>query len=54
MKYIDEYPNCVGCPVEIYCGTVVGCFKLCASYKTHEICQEEKESFKNLEKEDKK
>ena len=32
MTYYDKY-HCNGCPVEKYCGTVVGCIKLCHSYK---------------------
>lgn len=32
MKYLDKYPECVGCPVEKYCGTVVGSITLCNSY----------------------
>ena len=33
MRYIDVYPGCNGCPVEKYCGTMVGSIKLCNSYK---------------------
>jgi hypothetical protein len=33
MTYLEKYPNCNGCPVEEYCGTVVGSIKLCHSYK---------------------
>jgi hypothetical protein len=32
MTYLDKYPNCNGCPVEEYCGTVVGSIRLCHSY----------------------
>ena len=32
MRYIDKYPNCIGCPVEKYCGTMVSSIKLCNSY----------------------
>jgi hypothetical protein len=35
MTYYDKY-HCVKCPVEKYCGTVVGCAKLCQSYKEEE------------------
>ena len=31
MSYLDKYPNCIGCPVEKYCGTVVGSIRLCHS-----------------------
>lgn len=36
MSYLDKYPGCVGCPVEVYCGTVVSCFRLCNSYNNKE------------------
>lgn len=36
MSYLDKYPGCVGCPVEVYCGTVVSCFRLCNSYDNKE------------------
>ena len=36
MTYLDKYPNCIGCPVSKWCGTVVGCIKLCHSYKEDE------------------
>ena len=32
MTYYDKY-HCISCPVEKYCGTVVGSIKLCHSYK---------------------
>ena len=32
MSYLDKYPNCNGCPVEKYCGTVVSSVKLCHSF----------------------
>ena len=32
MKYIDKYPNCVGCPIMKYCGTMVSTAKACNSY----------------------
>ena len=32
MKYIDVYKNCIGCPVEKYCGTAVSSIRLCHSY----------------------
>ena len=33
MRYIDKYPNCIGCPVIKYCGTAVSSIRLCNSYK---------------------
>ena len=33
MTYLDKYPNCEGCPVYKYCGTVASCIKLCNSYE---------------------
>ena len=32
MTYLDKYPNCIGCPVEKYCGTAVSSIRLCHSY----------------------
>lgn len=32
MTYLDKYPNCINCPVEKYCGTVVSSIRLCHSY----------------------
>ncbi len=32
MTYLEKYPNCIGCPVEKYCGTVVSSIRLCHSY----------------------
>lgn len=32
MRYIDVYPNCLGCPVEKYCGTAIASTRLCNSY----------------------
>ena len=31
MSYLDKYPNCIGCPVTKYCGTMVSSIKLCHS-----------------------
>ena len=28
---LDKYPNCVGCPVYKYCGTMVASTLLCAT-----------------------
>ena len=33
MSYLDVYPNCIGCPVEKYCGTAIASTRLCNSYK---------------------
>lgn len=33
MKYLDKYPNCVGCPVKKWCGTMISCLRLCKSYR---------------------
>ena len=33
MTYLEKYPNCIGCPVEKYCGTAVSSIRLCHSYK---------------------
>ena len=33
MKYLDKYPNCIGCPVAQYCGTMIQSTKLCNSYQ---------------------
>lgn len=33
MTYSDVYPNCTGCPVYQYCGTMISSIKLCNSYK---------------------
>ena len=30
--YLDKFPNCLGCPVEKYCGTAVSSIRLCHSY----------------------
>lgn len=32
MSYLDKYPNCVGCPVDEYCGTAISSTRLCHSY----------------------
>ena len=31
MSYLDKYPNCMGCPVTKYCGTMIGSIRLCHS-----------------------
>ena len=30
--YLDKYPDCKGCPVIQYCGTMIQSTKLCKSY----------------------
>ena len=32
MRYLDKYPNCIGCPVIKYCGTMVSTSRCCNSY----------------------
>ena len=32
-RYLDHYPDCKGCPVAKYCGTMVGSIMLCHSYE---------------------
>ena len=32
MRYLDKYPDCVGCPVNKFCGTMVSSRRLCNSY----------------------
>lgn len=41
MKFIDKYPNCTGCPVYKYCGTMCMSIRLCNSYDS--ICNDTKE-----------
>ena len=36
MKYIDKYPNCKGCPVYDFCGTMISSIRLCNSYEDKE------------------
>ena len=33
MKYLDVYPDCKGCPVAQYCGTMIQSIELCNSYE---------------------
>lgn len=33
LRYIDKYPECRGCPVEKYCGTMISSRRLCNSYE---------------------
>ena len=35
MRYIDKYPGCKGCPVQKYCGTMIGSIRLCNSYDSN-------------------
>ena len=37
MKYLDKYPDCKGCPVVLYCGTMVSSIRLCNSYNDSAI-----------------
>lgn len=32
MTYKDKYPDCIGCPVDKYCGTMVSSHRYCNSY----------------------
>lgn len=41
MKFLDKYPNCIGCPVSKYCGTMVGSIMLCNSYELNEEAKKE-------------
>lgn len=41
MTYLDKYPNCEGCPVYKYCGTMVGSIRLCNSYEQNNNQQHE-------------
>ena len=36
MKYLDKYPECSGCPVVNYCGTMISSSRLCNSYNDNE------------------
>ena len=49
MTYLDKYPNCINCPVEKYCGTVVGSIRLCHSYN-EEIAEKESSHVLTLSK----
>jgi hypothetical protein len=49
MTYLDKYPNCINCPVEKYCGTVVGSIKLCHSYN-EDISEKEQSHILTLSK----
>lgn len=33
MTYLDRYPECIGCPVSKYCGTMIESMRLCDSYQ---------------------
>ena len=33
MRYLDKYPNCIGCPVKKWCGTMISCIRLCKNYR---------------------
>jgi hypothetical protein len=47
MKYLDKYPNCVGCPVKKYCGTMVGSIRLCNSYKDNDTINQKDNNNEN-------
>lgn len=32
-RFLDKYPDCVGCPVSKYCGTCVSSVELCYSFQ---------------------
>lgn len=32
MRFLDKYPDCKGCPVKKYCGTMISSIRLCNSY----------------------
>lgn len=42
-RYLDHYPDCVGCPVAKYCGTMVGSIRLCNSYNEENHKQDDTE-----------
>ena len=46
VRYLDHYPDCIGCPVAKYCGTMVRSVRLCNSY----IDKEKPEAEQKLEK----
>lgn len=43
MRYLDKYPGCIGCPVSKYCGTIIGCLRLCNSYRDQDEEQNDTE-----------
>lgn len=43
MSYLDKYPQCIGCPVSKYCGTMVRSTRLCKSYQPEEYEEETQE-----------
>lgn len=45
MRYIDKYPDCIGCPVYKYCGTMIGSIRLCNSYEQNKNNQEHEQNF---------
>lgn len=48
MTYYDKF-HCINCPVDKYCGTVVGSIKLCLSYNDS-IAQKENHHLLTLSK----
>lgn len=49
MTYLEKYPNCIGCPVEKYCGTAVSSIRLCHSYNDS-VAEKEKSHVLTLSK----
>lgn len=45
MTYLDKYKDCGKCPVEKYCGTMVGSIRLCNSYKEEEETEKPEEEY---------
>jgi hypothetical protein len=43
MRYLDKYPECHGCPVYKYCGTMVSSSRLYNSYEQDTQRPEEKQ-----------
>ena len=48
MTYYDKY-HCINCPVGKYCGTMVGCIRLCHSYDDS-VAQKESQHILTLSK----
>ena len=43
MYYLDKYPQCIGCPVSKYCGTMIQSTRLCKSYQPEEYEEDTQE-----------
>lgn len=50
MTYLDKYPNCNGCPVIKYCGTMVGSTRLCHAYNEAAVEEEKRAHVLTLSK----